>query len=517
MPEVYTVPLSRKSFLRVMIGGAAGVLSARAGLEPSPRAEIPSATEPLIRTLTRDIQLYGATAAEIGNNAKLDDQKAFVICKDSSRIKWNVAAAQEGDYDLFISCATPRPGFRIEVASGPGSVKSDLKVSRGVYRSSEEGWINAQGWINFERNPLEGKLHLTRGMNLITLRVAGPEEDQGIHFRSLEILLPSATAEIAFAEENARAHRASTDWFVKAGYGVMFTWTDLTQPREGLKKRYPDAVNAFDVDAFAGVVDEMGAGYVIFTVNHAHPHCPAPIRSWEDIHPRWTTRRDLIGDMADALEERGIRLLLYIHSPGLTKLGDILPTGYYDLTFSEEQFASIHRSVLHEIGHRYGDELAGYWFDSWFQSLTAYPDIPVEEILRFCKVGNSSRITAFNFWTFPVQTPWQDYWAGELYSLQNPFSSRYIQAGPGAGFRAHGTLSMMPASWLHGELGKIPPPQFSAEDLIAYVKANVEHQAVTTINIGIYQEGTIERSSLEEQSEGESNFNRQITRRMRKD
>ena len=57
-------------------------------------------------------------------------------------------------------------------------------------------------------------------------------------------------------------------------------------------------------------------------------------------------------------------------------------------------------------------------------------------------------------------------------------------------------VSMLP-SWVHSETGPIPPPQFSTEDLIAYVKANMEHQAVTTINIGIYQDGTIEQSSLD--------------------
>jgi hypothetical protein len=55
-------------------------------------------------------------------------------------------------------------------------------------------------------------------------------------------------------------------------------------------------------------------------------------------------------------------------------------------------------------------------------------------------------------------------------------------------------VSLLP-SWVHSEAGPIPPPQFSAEDLIAHVKANTEHQAVTTINIGIYQDGTIEQSS----------------------
>ena len=291
-------------------------------------------------------------------------------------------------------------------------------------------------------------------------------------------------------------YRASTDWFVKAGYGVMFHWTDFTQPREGTKKQYPDAVDTFDVDAFASLLEEMGAGYVIFTLNHAHPHCPAPIQAWEAVHPGWTTRRDLIGDIAAALEKRGIRLILYINSPVLTNFGKTGETGLYELTFSEEQFTEIHKNVLSEIGSRYGEKLAGYWFDSWYQSLAAYPDVPIEAIYRYCKIGNPGRITAFNFWIFPVLTPWQDYWAGELNALQNPFKSRYIQTGAGAGFQAHGMLSMLP-SWVHSETGPIPPPQFSAADLIAYVKANMEHQAVTTINIGIYQDGTIEQSSLD--------------------
>ena len=79
---------------------------------------------------------------------------------------------------------------------------------------------------------------------------------------------------------------------------------------------------------------------------------------------------------------------------------------------------------------------------------------------------------------------------------RNPFPSRYIQTGAGKGFQAHGMFSML-ESWVHSDPGPIPPPQFSTEDLIAYVNANMQHQAVTTINIGIYQDGTVEESSLE--------------------
>jgi len=474
-----------------MMSGAAGVLSAGFSSSLSLRAAVPPATEPLIRGLTPYIRLYGTTAAVIEGNAKLDDLKISVNCKDSSRIKWNVTALEEGEYDLFISCAVLGPSCHLEVVSGPSSVKSDLKFTEGVYRSSEGGWS-----VNFEKMRLDGRLHLTRGINPVTLQVPGADTDEVVRLRCLEVLPASANAEMTAAEESARAHRASTDWFVKAGYGAMFHWADLTQPRDGMKKPYPEAVNAFDVDAFARLMGEIGAAYVIFTLNHAHPHCPAPIQSWEAIHPGWTTKRDLIGDIAGALERRGIRLILYINSPVLTDFGKTGETGLYELTFNEEQFTEIHKNVLSEIGSRYGEQLAGYWFDSWYQSLAAYPDVPIEAIYRYCKVGNPGRIIAFNFWIFPVLTPWQDYWAGELYALQNPFESRYIQRGAGVGFQAHGMVSMLP-SWVHSETGPIPPPQFSTEDLIAYVKANVEHQAVTTINIGIYQDGTIEQSSLD--------------------
>ena len=483
--------LSRKTFLKAMMSGAAGLLSAGFGSPLSLRAAVLAATEPLIRGLTPYIRLYGATAAEIGGNAKLDDLKISVNCKDSSRIKWNVTAPEEGEYDLFISCAVPALNFHLEVISGPSSIKSDLKFTEGVYRSTEGGWA-----FNFERKRLDGKLHLSRGINPVTLQVSGADRSKVVRLRCLEVVPASANAELTAAEESARAHRASTGWFVKAGYGTMFHWTDFTQPRDGTKKPYAEAVNAFDADTFARLIGEIGAAYVVFTLNHAHPHCPAPIQSWEVIHPGWTTRRDLVGDIADVLEKQGIKLILYINSPVLTMLGDIGTNGLYELTCSEEQFTEIHKNVLTEIGSRYRDKLAGYWFDSWYQSLAAYPDVPIEAIYYYCRVGNSSRITAFNFWIFPVLTAWQDYWAGELYALQTPFESRYIQRGAGTGLQAHGMVSMLP-SWVHSETGPIPPPQFSTEALIAYVKANIEHQAVTTINIGIYQDGTIEQSSLE--------------------
>src|ERR1700757_3813912 len=166
-----------------MTSGAAGVLSAGFGSSPSFGATVPAATEPLIRGLTPYIRLYGATAAEIGGMAKLDDLKISVNCKDSSTIKWNITAPEAGEYDLFISCAVPGPCFHLEVISGPSSLKSDLKTTEGVYRSTEEGW-----YFNFERKLLDDRLHLTRGINPVTLQVSGTDKDKGVRFRCLEVL-----------------------------------------------------------------------------------------------------------------------------------------------------------------------------------------------------------------------------------------------------------------------------------------------------------------------------------------
>jgi hypothetical protein len=87
-----------------------------------------------------------------------------VNCKDSSKIKWNVSAPEAGEHELFISFAVPAPNFHLEVMSGPSSVKSDLKVTEGVYHSTEDGW-----YFNYDKKRLDGRLHLTGGINPVTL------------------------------------------------------------------------------------------------------------------------------------------------------------------------------------------------------------------------------------------------------------------------------------------------------------------------------------------------------------
>src|SRR3546814_1392592 len=86
--------------------------------------------------------------------------------------------------------------------------------------------------------------------------------------------------------------------------------------------------------------------------------------------------------------------------------------------------------VFCEFGNRYGTRVAGYWFDSWFQTTESYPNLPHEALFDAVKTGNPDRMVALNYWAFPIEVDWQDYWSGEITDLPaKPFKTRYIGSG----------------------------------------------------------------------------------------
>ena len=152
------------------------------------------------------------------------------------------------------------------------------------------------------------------------------------------------------------------------------------------------------------MVDATGAGYVIFPIGHAQSYCPAPIESWERIHPGQTAKRDLIEELAiTALNAKDIRLICYINGP----LGFEYPERIAEITPEIVQnFVANFKDILPELGmHFYKDKIAGYWFD------TMILKIPFEDFFRAAKVGNKDRLICLNAFYWQKQPPWQDYWA----------------------------------------------------------------------------------------------------------
>ena len=238
---------------------------------------------------------------------------------------------------------------------------------------------------------------------------------------------------------------------------------------------------------FGIAATNIPAGWVIFTANHAEPDCPAPIRAWEKLFPGQTTERDLIGEMADALNKRHIRLMLYFASHVLGRMGKV----------DSQQYIEAHKAVLTEVGERYGKRIAGYWFDGWYQTMETYPDVSPAQLYDAVKAGNPERLAAYNFWLFPVESARQEYWAGEAFGLRPPLG-RYIERGAGRGLQLHSAW-ILDATWTHSKLNtEMEPPRFKDEQLIDYVKACAAKKGTVTFNLGIFQDATIGPATLKQ-------------------
>jgi len=487
------VSIARLCLAVLMMAAIVFISTSAAAAEPS--------TGPVVRVGSEAItRLYGQTTARTEGavaSQKYLPENMIMRWVGQGSMTWQVRTSEPGDYEVALcyGAIAAAEGAKFEIVSSDSRIKGTVHKTSGMYRenpSSEEKPVDKDYVQNYERVHLKGVLHLPAGVSTITIRVIEPESGDVMDLRSMELTPVAAKASIAAAEERARKSRASTDWFVKAKYGVMFHWEPNSQPRHGPKKPYAEAVRDFDVNAFADMVEDTGAGYVIFTLNHGHSQWPAPIESWEKIHPGWTTERDLVGDMADVLDKRGIKLMLYIASHCVVE--DALSC---DSISSGEEAIDVHVETLKEMGSRYGRKLAGYWFDGWDIIPQVSPDAPTpfERLFNATKTGNPERIISSNYWLFPDATGWQEYWAGEIDGPLKPARGRYIEYSAGEGLQLH-ALIMLEDIWVHSEPNsEMPSPTFTEQELIDFVRDITDKQGVVTINLGIYQDGRIGEES----------------------
>lgn len=397
-------------------------------------------------------------------------------------LTWRVRVPAAGDYSLAMtySCAPGCGGAKFEISAGKGKVMGTLSETTGVFGD----------WMNFEKRDVDGTLHLKRGVNQITLRaISKSKTEEILRLYGLYLLTQKQKAALAAAAQRARKERAPTDWFRAAKYGIMVHWIAATQPRSGPPKPFCDAVRDFDVLRFADTVKEIGAEYLIFTLAHGIQKFPAPLKSVDAVLPGRTCTRDLPADLADALAQRGIRLILYYHH-GVGDPQWSRASGF--LSKDKSAFFEHEAAILREVGLRYGSKLAGWWFDD------RYPLQPFEELYKATKAGNPDRIVAWNSWILPRSTDFQEYWAAELGGglLRLPEKGYFEDDGPQSGLQPQ-ALIFVDDPWMHGYPDtEIHAPLFSDEVLAAYIADCNKKGAPVTMNIGVYQDGTVSPATM---------------------
>ncbi|GAH68385.1 unnamed protein product, partial [marine sediment metagenome] len=116
-----------------------------------------------------------------------------------------------------------------------------------------------------------------------------------------------------------------------------------------------------------------------------------------------------------------------------------------------------------------------------------------EPLYLAAKTGNPDRIVAWNSWITRKPSDFQEYWAGEVAgALILPDAECFGDLQPHV-------LIYLDDHWGHYEPDTdIRAPLFMTHTLVDYVKACIARKVVASLNLGIYQDGTISPATLEQ-------------------
>lgn len=242
--------------------------------------------------------------------------------------------------------------------------------------------------------------------------------------------------------------RANTDWFRDARWGVFMHYLaelpGIVGP-DGIPTvdRWNQQIDHFDVQGLAGQLEMAGAGYFFITIGQNSGFFLSPNRTYDDLvgrKPRRLARRDLVADLSEALERRGIRLMVYLpaHAPAKDRQAvenlvctpdwdgscfGIVPGSYLRTRNTDERLSEFQRNweaIIREWSLRWGKKVHGWWFDGCYQADRMYraKDHPnFESFAQAVKAGNPDSLVAFNPGVkLPVicYSEYEDYTAGEI-------------------------------------------------------------------------------------------------------
>jgi len=215
----------------------------------------------------------------------------------------------------------------------------------------------------------------------------------------------------------------------------------LPKPSELSPEQFNAFINGFDVEGFARQMAEGGVAWVLFCLddtNFGYTCSPnATFNKYTGYKPgRRCSDRDLPMDLAKALNRKGIKLMLYWSGLATTDdKGKIKYFGYasdakaykglkHNLNTTDPEMRKIAIEMLKEWSDRYGDKVAGWWFDGfdqasgggWTDSGTSPTLVDLANVVRS---GNPKSAIALNIGgrshAFEKRSDIQDYTAGDVY------------------------------------------------------------------------------------------------------
>lgn len=126
-----------------------------------------------------------------------------------------------------------------------------------------------------------------------------------------------------------------------------------------------EAAALFDGEKFAKAAYDLGAEYVVFTVCHAGFNLLYPSEIMKAILPKKCTEdSDAVQKLIDGLSKYDIPLVLYMPPNDECDITeeDLKKLGWFE---NPEGKAAFLKRLISEIYERYGNKIAGFWFDQY--------------------------------------------------------------------------------------------------------------------------------------------------------
>lgn len=320
---------------------------------------------------------------------------------------------------------------------------------------------------------------------------------------------------------------ANTDWFRAAHWGVFNHYLAYGASHQGGVGVTPEAwnrrVDSFDVPGLVRQLQAVGARYYFITLGQNYGFYCSPNATYEELvrqTPSRLAKRDLVGELADALDAVGIRLMAYLpsHAPAMNREAvqalsctppwdaskwQLRPGSYLRTTEIDQRLSVFQRhweAIVREWSLRWGRKVHGWWIDGAYYADLMYrnPDEPnFASFAAALKAGNPDSIVAFNPGVkVPVirYTEHEDYTAGEVADALPV--GRWGKDGFG---RSEGTvngaqyhlLTFMGEYWGRGL------PRFSTEMVIGYTQFVNDCGGVISWDVPVSDDGRIPEAFLE--------------------
>jgi Alpha-L-fucosidase len=416
--------------------------------------------------------------------------------QDSSQsLSWVVTVQETADYSVT---ALLRVDSKVPVIL---TVSTDRSAISAPFKDDVHRFQSRSGFDTL--------LRLKKGRNVVTLRMMPQPNDAAFQAQmlALELTRPQVRDELRRA---ALAVRSDARWMARETFGVGFHWTKRTMPRTGRAKSYDQAVTDFDVERFANQVASTGASFVVLTTSHSDQYIPAPIKALDRILPGRTAKRDLIADLIAALGKRQIKLFLYYHLGPIEDPAWSTATHMWDS--DSTRFFNNWRAIIGEMGSRYGEGLAGWWFDDGLGNYY-YRSPDWAALQQAAKSGNLQRPVCFNSWSGASATEFQDYYCGEEVApgglneflnkdgslggtLQKGGDGRILQ-GQFAGLQSS-AMFVVESDWVHTKRDtEVADPKWTPQSLANTMTLLKAYGTTPILNMLIYQDGSIAPNSLD--------------------